>query len=132
MPLGLQLLCQQTENARYAYDEEALRPYFELGNVIDGVFGLATRLYGVTFRENNEIPVYHPDVRAYEVIDRDGSFLGIIYNDFFPRDSKRPGAWMTEFRSEEITPEGEHIRPHVTIVMNFTKPTATRPSLRAL
>ena len=62
----------------------------ELGNVIDGVFGLATRLYGVTFRENNEIPVYHPDVRAYEVIDRDGSFLGIIYNDFFPRDSKAP------------------------------------------
>ncbi|WP_289761852.1 M3 family metallopeptidase [Duncaniella muris] len=130
-PWDYSYYANKLKNARYAYDEEALRPYFELGNVIDGVFGLATRLYGVIFRENKEIPVYHPDVRAYEVIDRDGSFLGIIYTDFFPRDSKRPGAWMTEFRSEEITPEGEHIRPHVTIVMNFTKPTATRPSLLA-
>lgn len=89
-PWDYSYYANKLKNARYAYDEEALRPYFELGNVIDGVFGLATRLYGVTFRENNEIPVYHPDVRAYEVIDRDGSFLGIIYTDFFPRDSKRP------------------------------------------
>lgn len=128
-PWDYSYYANKLKNARYAYDEEQLRPYFELGNVIDGVFGLATRLYGITFRENHEIPVYHPDVKAFEVIDRDGSFLGVIYTDFFPRESKRPGAWMTEFRSEEITPEGENIRPHVTIVMNFTKPTATKPSL---
>lgn len=117
------------KNAKYAYDEEKLRPYFELNNVIDGVFGLATRLYGVTFKKNPEIPVYHPDVTAFEVIDKDGSFLGVIYTDFFPRSSKRPGAWMTDFKSEEITPSGDSIRPHVTIVMNFTKPTDTKPSL---
>lgn len=117
------------KNAKYAYDEEKLRPYFELNNVIDGVFGLATRLYGVTFKKNPEIPVYHPDVTAFEVIDKDGSSLGVIYTDFFPRSSKRPGAWMTDFKSEEITPSGDSIRPHVTIVMNFTKPTDTKPSL---
>ena len=117
------------KNAKYAYDEEKLRPYLELNNVIDGVFGLATRLYGVTFKKNPEIPVYHPDVTAFEVIDKDGSFLGVIYTDFFPRSSKRPGAWMTDFKSEEITPSGDSIRPHVTIVMNFTKPTDTKPSL---
>ena len=117
------------KNAKYAYVEEKLRPYFELNNVIDGVFGLATRLYGVTFKKNPEIPVYHPDVTAFEVIDKDGSFLGVIYTDFFPRSSKRPGAWMTDFKSEEITPSGDSIRPHVTIVMNFTKPTDTKPSL---
>ena len=117
------------KNAKYAYDEEKLRPYFELNNVTDGVFGLATRLYGVTFKKNPEIPVYHPDVTAFEVIDKDGSFLGVIYTDFFPRSSKRPGAWMTDFKSEEITPSGDRIRPHVTIVMNFTKPTDTKPSL---
>lgn len=117
------------KNAKYAYDEEKLRPYFELNNVIDGVFGLATRLYGITFKKNPDIPVYHPDVTAFDVIDRDGSFLGVIYTDFFPRDSKRPGAWMTEFKSEEIRPDGTMVRPHVTIVMNFTKPTGSKPSL---
>ena len=117
------------KNAKYAYDEEKLRPYFELNNVIDGVFGLATRLYGVTFKKNPDIPVYHPDVTAFDVIDRDGSFLGVIYTDFFPRSSKRPGAWMTEFKSEEIRPDGTVVRPHVTIVMNFTKPTGSKPSL---
>ena len=83
----------------------------------------------MTFKKNPEIPVYHPDVTAFEVIDKDGSFLGVIYTDFFPRSSKRPGAWMTDFKSEEITPSGDSIRPHVTIVMNFTKPTDTKPSL---
>ena len=117
------------KNAKYAYDEEKLRPYFELNNVIDGVFGLATRLYGLTFKKNPDIPVYHPDVTAFDVIDRDGSFLGVIYTDFFPRESKRPGAWMTEFKSEEITADGTKVRPHVTIVMNFTKPTGSKPSL---
>lgn len=116
-------------NAKYAYDEEKLRPYFELNNVIDGVFGLATKLYGITFKKNPDIPVYHPDVTAFDVIDKDGSYLGVIYTDFFPRASKRPGAWMTGFKDQEITADGENSRPHVTIVMNFTKPTGSKPSL---
>lgn len=116
-------------NAKYAYDEEKLRPYFELNNVIDGVFGLATKLYGVTFKKNPDIPVYHPDVTAFDVIDKDGSYLGVIYTDFFPRASKRPGAWMTGFKDQEITADGVNSRPHVSIVMNFTKPTDSKPSL---
>ncbi|MCM1137856.1 MAG: M3 family metallopeptidase [Duncaniella sp.] len=116
-------------NAKYAYDEEKLRPYFELNNVIDGVFGLATKLYGITFKKNPDIPVYHPDVTAFDVIDKDGSFLGVIYTDFFPRASKRPGAWMTGFKDQEITTDGVNSRPHVSIVMNFTKPTGSKPSL---
>lgn len=117
------------KNQKYAYDEEQLRPYFELSNVVNGVFGLATRLYGLTFKENKDIPVYHPDVKAYEVIDRDGRYLGVIYTDFFPRDSKRPGAWMTDFKPQYIDADGADSRPHVSIVMNFTKPTESKPSL---
>lgn len=116
-------------NAKYAYDEEKLRPYFELNNVIDGVFGLATKLYGLTFKKNPDIPVYHPDVTAFDVLDKDGSYLGVIYTDFFPRSSKRPGAWMTSFKDQKITADGVNVRPHVTIVMNFTKPTGSKPSL---
>ena len=116
-------------NAKYAYDEEKLRPYFELNNVIDGVCGLATKLYGLTFKKNPDIPVYHPDVTAFDVLDKDGSYLGVIYTDFFPRSSKRPGAWMTSFKDQKITADGVNVRPHVTIVMNFTKPTGSKPSL---
>lgn len=117
------------KEARYNYDEEELRPYFELNNVINGVFGLATRLYGLTFVPNPDIQVYHPDVKAYDVKDADGSFIGVIYTDFFPRSSKSPGAWMTNFREEMINASGDSIRPHVTIVMNFNKPTANKPAL---
>ncbi len=117
------------KNEKYSYNEEELRPYFELNNVIDGVFGLATKLYGLTFVENKEIPVYHPDVKAFDVNDKDGSYLGVIYTDFFPRDSKRPGAWMTGFKDEFYTTDGKSSRPHVSIVMNFTKPTDSKPSL---
>lgn len=117
------------KNEKYSYNEEELRPYFELNNVIDGVFGLATKLYGLTFVENKEIPVYHPDVKAFDVNDKDGSYLGVIYTDFFPRDSKRPGAWMTGFKDEFYTADGKSFRPHVSIVMNFTKPTDSKPSL---
>lgn len=115
--------------AKYAFDEEALRPYFELNNTINGVFGLATKLYGLTFTENPDIEVYHPDVKAFEVKDKDGSYLGVIYTDFFPRPSKRPGAWMTGFKDQFIAADGTNSRPHVSIVMNFTKPTADTPSL---
>ncbi len=129
MPWDYSYYANKLKNARYSYDEEALRPYFELSNVVDGVFGLATRLYGLTFVENPQIEVYHPDVKAYEVKDSDGSYLGVIYTDFFPRESKRPGAWMTDFKPQYITAEGVNSRPHVSIVMNFTKPTDSQPSL---
>lgn len=115
--------------AKYNFNEEDLRPYFELNSVIDGVFGLAGKLYGLTFRPAEGVDVYHPDVKAYEVSDGDGSYLGMFYADFFPRATKRPGAWMTVFRDEEILPDGTEVRPHVTIVTNFTKPTDTKPSL---
>lgn len=114
---------------KYSFDEEALRPYFELDRVIDGVFGLATRLYGITFVQNDSIEVYHPDVKAFDVKDADGSYLGVLYTDFFPRASKRPGAWMTNIKEEWIGADGKSSRPHVSIVMNFTKPTADKPSL---
>ena len=114
---------------KYSFDEEALRPYFELKNVIDGVFGLATRLYGLQFTQNDSIEVYHPDVKAFDVTDADGKFVGVIYTDFFPRASKRPGAWMTGFRDQYITEDGVDVRPQVSIVMNFTKPTGDTPSL---
>lgn len=115
--------------AKYSFNEEALRPYFELNNTIDGVFGLATKLYGLQFKENPKIQVYHPDVKAFDVTDAEGNFIGVIFTDFFPRASKRPGAWMTSFKDQFITDEGINSRPIVTIVMNFTKPTADAPSL---
>ena len=117
------------KNERYSYDEEQLRPYFELDNVINGVFGLATRLYGLQFTPNDSIEVYHPDVKAFDVTDDKGDFIGVIYTDFFPRDTKRPGAWMTGFSDQWIDGEGVDHRPLVSIVMNFTKPTADKPSL---
>lgn len=117
------------KNERYSYDEEQLRPYFELDNVIDGVFGLATKLYGIKFTRNNDIEVYHPDVKAFDVTDDKGDFIGVIYTDFFPRATKRPGAWMTGFRDQSFNAEGVDERPQVSIVMNFTKPTAETPSL---
>lgn len=114
---------------RYSFDEEALRPYFELNNVIEGVFGLATKLYGLQFKQNDSIEVYHPDVKAFDVTGPDGKFIGVLYTDFFPRASKRPGAWMTGFRDQQVTADGVDERPQVSIVMNFTKPTGDTPSL---
>lgn len=114
---------------RYSFDEEALRPYFELNNVIEGVFGLATKLYGLRFKQNDSIEVYHPDVKAFDVTGPDGKFIGVLYTDFFPRASKRPGAWMTGFRDQQVTADGVDERPQVSIVMNFTKPTGDTPSL---
>lgn len=115
--------------AKYSYNEEEMRPYFELSNVVDGVFGLATKLYGLTFEENKDYPVYHPDVKAYDVRTPQGEYLGVLYTDFFPRETKRPGAWMTEFKPQWHDADGSDSRPHISIVMNFTKPTASKPSL---
>ena len=117
---------------RYNLDAEMLRPYFELSKVIDGVFGLANRLYGISFKENSNIPVYHPDVKAYEVFDKDGSFLAVFYADFHPRKGKQSGAWMTEYQGQWIDRKGENVRPHVSVVMNFTKPTEEKPALLTL
>ena len=117
---------------RYNLDAEMLRPYFELSKVIDGVFGLANRLYGISFKENSNIPVYHPDVKAYEVFDKDGSFLAVFYADFHPRKGKQGGAWMTEYQGQWIDRKGENVRPHVSVVMNFTKPTEEKPALLTL
>lgn len=113
---------------KFNLDEEASRPYFELNQVIEGVFGLATRLYGITFQENKEIPVYHPDVKAYEVYDKDKSFLAVLYTDFHPRAGKRSGAWMTNYKEQWIDENGNS-RPHVSVTMNFTKPSAEKPAL---
>lgn len=116
----------------YALNDELLRPYLQLENVIEGVFGLATRLYGIHFEANRDIPVYHPDVTAYDVTDGDGRFLGVLYTDFFPRPGKRPGAWMTEYKAQWHEADGTDSRPHVSLVMNFTKPTPDHPALLTL
>jgi len=133
---------------KYHIDAEMLRPYLQLDKVIGGVFGLATRLYGITFKENPDIPVYHPDVKAYEVFDKDGAYLAVFYADFHPRQGKQGGAWMTEYQGQYIrelrdkrlelrdisstSPQKEkslnskpstlNVRPHVSVVMNLTKP----------
>ncbi|MCM1078797.1 MAG: M3 family metallopeptidase [Bacteroidales bacterium] len=117
---------------RYNLDSEMLRPYFKLENVINGIFGLATRLYSITFKENKDIPVYHPDVKAYEVFDKDGSYLAVFYADFHPRKGKQGGAWMTEYQGQWIDSDGENVRPHVSVVMNLTKPTEEKPALLTL
>lgn len=123
---------QKLKQQRYDINPEMLRPYFKVENVIKGVFGLATRLYGITFKENKDIPVYHPDVKAYEVSDADGSYLAVLYVDFYPRKGKQDGAWMTEFQGQWIEKDGENVRPHVSLVMNLSKPTAEKPALLKL
>lgn len=128
MPWDWAFYSEKLKNEKFRLNDEELRPYFELGQVKKGVFGLATRLYGITFRENKEIPVYHPDVKAYEVFDKDGSFLAVLYTDFHPRAGKRSGAWMTSYKEQWKDNETDS-RPHVSVTMNFTKPSAEKPAL---
>ena len=128
MPWDWAYYSEKLKEKRFNLNEEELRPYFELGKVIEGVFGLATRLYGITFKKNGEIPVYHPDVETYEVYDENQELLAILYTDFHPRTSKRSGAWMTSFK-EQWKDENGNSRPHVSITMNFTKPSANKPAL---
>ncbi|MBO7660716.1 MAG: M3 family metallopeptidase, partial [Bacteroidaceae bacterium] len=116
----------------YNLNSEMLRPYFELSKVKKGVFGLATKLYGISFKLNKDIPVYHPDVEAYEVFDKDGNYLAVLYCDFHPRKSKKSGAWMTSYKEQWIDKNGVNSRPHVSVTMNLTKPTAEKPSLLTL
>lgn len=115
-------------DARYSINDEQLKPYFRLENCIDAAFGLAGKLYGLTFEERKDIPVYHPDVKVYDVKDASGRHMALFYADFFPRASKRGGAWMTEFRGQSIV-NGVEKRPFISLVTNFTKPTADKPSL---
>ena len=130
MPWDWSYYSHKLKERIFQFDSEQLRPYFELGNVIQGVFGLATRLYGITFKENKEIPVYHPDVKAYEVFDKDGSYLAVLLTDFHPRSGKQGGAWMTSYKGQWKDPQtGENSRPHVSLVMNFSKPTKEKPAL---
>ena len=119
---------EKLQKAEYDLSEELLKPYFKLENCIDAVFDLAHRLYGINFKICEDIPGYHKDVKVYEVTDEDGSHLALFYADFFPRPSKRGGAWMTEFRGQSIK-DGVERRPFISIVTNFSKPTASTPSL---
>ena len=113
---------------RFDLNDEMTRPYFELENVKKGVFGLATDLYGITFVKNPSTPVYHPEVEAFDVMDANGDFLAVLFTDFHPREGKRSGAWMSSFKSQFVK-NGVDSRPHITIVMNFTRPTETKPAL---
>ncbi len=131
-PWDFSFYSHKLQMEKYNLDAEMLRPYFELSQVIKGVFGLANRLYGITFKENKDIPVYHPDVKAYEVFDKDDSYLAVFYADFHPRKGKQGGAWMTEFKGQWIDQKGNNSRPHVSVVMNLTKPTDDKPALLTL
>ncbi len=128
LPWDWAFYSEKLKEKKFNLNEESLRPYFELNRVIEGVFGLATRLYGITFQANPDIPVYHPEVTAYEVFDKDGSFLAVLYADFHPRASKRSGAWMTSYK-EQWKDKNGNSRPHVSVTMNFTKPSADQPAL---
>lgn len=128
MPWDWNYYSEKLKNIEFNVNEEMTRPYFQLDSVKSGVFGLATQLYGITFKENKDIPVYNPEVQTYEVYDSNGNFLAILYTDFFPREGKQSGAWMNSIRSQYKDDNGDH-RPQVIIVMNFTRPTDSKPSL---
>ncbi len=120
---------EKVRKAKFDLDEEQTKPYFQMEKVREGVFSTASRLYGLSFEKMEDAPLYHPEVEVFKVNDSDGSLLGILMTDYFPRDTKRGGAWMNNVRSQRITPEGENIRPIIVNVGNFTKPTADKPSL---
>ncbi len=128
MPWDFSFYAEKLRIERYDLSDEQLKPYFQLENCIKAIFDLANKLYGLTFCELNDIPVYHKDVKVYDIKDKDGSHLSLFYADFFPRESKRGGAWMTEFKGQRIYNDIEE-RPFISIVTNFTKPTADTPSL---
>ena len=128
MPWDFTFWSERYQEAEYSLNAEELKPYFRLENCIDAVFSLANRLYGLEFNELDNVPVYHEDVKVYEVKDADGRHMALFYADFFPRASKRGGAWMTEFRGQSIK-DGVEYRPFISTVMNFTKPTSDTPAL---
>lgn len=119
---------EKLKQEKFQIDDDMLKPYFKLEDVIDGAFKVAGLLYGITFEERDDIQKYHKDVITYEVKDDSGTHLAVFYADFFPRAGKRNGAWMTSYRNQKVV-DGKNIRPHISIVCNFTKPTKTKPSL---
>lgn len=129
MPWDWSYYSEKLKDLRFKVNDEMTRPYFQLENVKKGVFGLATQLYGLTFKENKKIPVYDKEVQAYEVYDAEGNFKAVLYTDFFPREGKQSGAWMNGIRSQYRDAKGKDVRPQIIIVMNFTRPTDTKPSL---
>jgi peptidyl-dipeptidase Dcp len=120
---------EKVRKAKYALDEEQLRPYFEVNNVRDGAFAVATKLFGLTFTKLENMPLYHPECQVYEVKDADGSHIGVTYLDFFPRESKKGGAWMTNYREQKTSADGKNIRPVVSLTCNFSKPVGDKPAL---
>lgn len=129
MPWDWSYYAEKLQAAKFDLNEEMTKPYFELESVKKGVFGLATKLYGLNFTKNTEIPVYHPEVDAYEVTDENGNYVAVLYTDFHPRAGKRAGAWMTEYKGQWRNADGTDSRPHITIVMNFTRATESTPAL---
>ena len=123
---------EKVRKAKYALDEEQTKPYFKMENVRQGVFDLTTKLFGLQYEKLENIPAYHPDVEGFKVTDADGSLIGVILTDYFPRSTKRGGAWMTNFVNQEVNAEGVDIRPVIVNVGNFAKPTADKPSLLTL
>ena len=128
MPWDVSYYSEKLKTEKYGFNEEMVNPYFKLNSVIEGVFDLANKLYGLTFKEVIQIPVYHQDFKTYEVYDENEDFLSILYADFHPRENKQNGAWMTEFRSQSNI-NGKMQRPHISICCNFTKPLGNKPSL---
>lgn len=122
---------EKVRKEKYQLDEEMLRPYFKLENCIEGAFYVANKLYGIKFEEREDIPKYHPDVKVFEVKEADGSHIGIFYVDYFPRASKRSGAWMTSFRKQSML-DGKMVHPVIVNVGNFTKPTSNKPALLSI
>jgi peptidyl-dipeptidase Dcp len=129
MPWDWSYYAEKLQTAKFDVNDEMTKPYFELESVKAGVFGLATKLYGLNFTKNTEIPVYHPEVDAYEVTDENGNYIAVLYTDFHPRAGKRAGAWMTEYKGQWRNADGTDSRPHITIVMNFTRATESTPAL---
>ena len=129
MPWDYSYYSNKEKDSLFDINDELLRPYFELGRVTCGVFGFATRMYGLRFTPNHDAQVFNPEVEVYDVTDEDGKAVGVLYLDFFPRATKQSGAWMTSFREQYIDDNGNDVRPLVTLTMNFTRPTDTKPSL---
>ena len=129
MPWDYSYYSNKEKDSMFEINDELLRPYFELGRVTEGVFGFAKRMYGLRFVPNHDAQVFHPEVEVFDVTDEDGKPVGMLYLDFFPRATKQSGAWMTSFREQYIDDAGNDVRPHVTLTMNFTRPTSTKPSL---
>lgn len=128
-PWDIAYYTEKLKEARYNFDDEILKPYFELNQTLQGVFDVSEKLYGLSFKINNDVDKYHPDIKIYDVLDNKGNFISLLYADFHPREGKRNGAWMTSYKGQQINRNGENERPHISIVCNFTTATKDKPAL---